>query len=193
MNLQQKFNDNQIYFKFDYGNEDQKIDLYINRDNDFNRSHTGVKAYHFMDGLSCPTDGLVGEYADIIAKNITLKNGDDTITISADGDGFSLDTTKYYTKEEVDEELNGKADKSTTLAGYGIENAYTKTEVNNLLTNKANTSSVYTKTQTNNLLDAKANANDVYTKQEVNTLIQNSSVEYELITNAEIDAIVAGT
>lgn len=146
-----------------------------------------------MDGLSCPTDGLVGEYADIVAKNITLKDGDDTITISADGDGFSLDTTKYYTKDEVDEELSGKADKSTTLAGYGIENAYTKTEVNNLLTNKANTSSVYTKTQTNNLLDEKANARDVYTKQEVNTLIQNSSVEYELITNAEIDAIVADT
>ena len=89
--------------------------------------------------------------------------------------------------------LAGKADKSTTLAGYGIENAYTKTEVDGLLTNKANTSAVYTKTQTNNLLNAKANASDVYTKQEVNTLIQNSSVEYELITNAEIDAIVADT
>ena len=56
-----------------------------------------------MDGLSCPTDGLVGEYADIVAKNITLKNGDNTVTIDANGDGLSLDTTKYYTKEEVDD------------------------------------------------------------------------------------------
>ena len=32
---------------------------------------------------------------------------------------------------------NGKANSSTTLAGYGITNAYTKTEVDNALSNKA--------------------------------------------------------
>lgn len=31
-------------------------------------------------------------------------------------------------------DISGKADKATTLAGYGIEDAYTKTEVDNLLT-----------------------------------------------------------
>lgn len=33
-----------------------------------------------------------------------------------------------YTKEETEAELAKKADKATTLAGYGIENAYTKDE-----------------------------------------------------------------
>ena len=42
-----------------------------------------------------------------------------------------------YTKEETDSLLNAKADKATTLAGYGITDAYTKTEVD------AKVSSVY--------------------------------------------------
>ena len=36
--------------------------------------------------------------------------------------------------------VDGKADKATTLAGYGITDAYTKTEANTLLSAKANTS-----------------------------------------------------
>lgn len=39
--------------------------------------------------------------------------------------------TDAYTKEETDTELAKKADKATTLAGYGIENAYTKDETYN--------------------------------------------------------------
>ena len=34
--------------------------------------------------------------------------------------------------------INGKANKATTLSGYGITNAYTKTETNNLLADKQN-------------------------------------------------------
>lgn len=63
--------------------------------------------------------------------------------------------SKFATKSEV----NGKANKSTTLAGYGITDAYTKTEtdgkyatITNLNT-KANSADVYTRTQ-------------VYTKEE---------------------------
>lgn len=40
--------------------------------------------------------------------------------------------TNAYTKTEVDDALNGKAAKSTTLSGYGITNAYTKSEIDNL-------------------------------------------------------------
>lgn len=47
--------------------------------------------------------------------------------------------TNAYTKTEVDSALFGKADTATTLAGYGIANAYTKSEVDSLLTGKANT------------------------------------------------------
>ena len=41
--------------------------------------------------------------------------------------------TNAYTKSEVDTKVNAKADKSTTLAGYGITDAYTKTETDNLI------------------------------------------------------------
>ncbi|MGC3891295.1 gp53-like domain-containing protein [Pseudomonas urmiensis] len=42
-----------------------------------------------------------------------------------------------YTQTQVNNLLGGKADKSTTLGGYGINNAYTQTQVNNLLNGKA--------------------------------------------------------
>lgn len=45
--------------------------------------------------------------------------------------------TDAYTKSETDTALAGKADNATTLAGYGITNAYTKTEADNLLAGKA--------------------------------------------------------
>ena len=48
--------------------------------------------------------------------------------------------TNAYTKTEVDTKVNAKADSATTLSGYGINNAYTKTEVNNSLLAKENTS-----------------------------------------------------
>lgn len=47
--------------------------------------------------------------------------------------------TDAYTKTEVDTALNKKANSSTTLAGYGITNAYTKTEVDNKVTTINNT------------------------------------------------------
>ena len=44
-----------------------------------------------------------------------------------------------YTKSETDTALSKKANSSTTLAGYGIKNAYTITEVDTSLKGKANT------------------------------------------------------
>ena len=43
------------------------------------------------------------------------------------------------TNSELNTLLNGKADKATTLAGYGITDAYTKTEVDTALGQKQNT------------------------------------------------------
>lgn len=49
------------------------------------------------------------------------------------------------------QDISGKADKATTLAGYGITDAYTKTEVNSALALKADSSAIPTKTsQLNN-------------------------------------------
>lgn len=48
-----------------------------------------------------------------------------------------------YTKSEVDALLSGKADTASTLSGYGITNAYTKTETDNLLSTKITLSDVF--------------------------------------------------
>ena len=55
------------------------------------------------------------------------------ITISGRTISVNLDTLKqtFAQKSEVTTQLNFKADKATTLAGYGITDAYTKTEVDN--------------------------------------------------------------
>lgn len=102
-NIYEDFNDNQVYFHFDddSGNQDKQINLFVNRDNDFNDSHVGVKSYHFMNGLGCPTDGLRGDYSYIVAKGF-IKAGEGEVP------------SEFYTKAEVDklisdlrEELRG--------------------------------------------------------------------------------------
>ena len=56
--------------------------------------------------------------------------------------GGDIDLTSYLTKEEAGTTyakittVNGKADKATTLAGYGIEDAYTKSQVDTELGKK---------------------------------------------------------
>lgn len=57
--------------------------------------------------------------------------------------------SSVYTKTEIDSKvstinsaIDGKAAKATSLSGYGITNAYTKTETDNLLNAKLNGSSV---------------------------------------------------
>lgn len=52
--------------------------------------------------------------------------------------------------------LSNKADKSTTLSGYGITDAYTKTQIDSAVNNKADKSTTYTKTEADNLLAKKA-------------------------------------
>lgn len=82
--------------------------------------------------------------------------------------------SETYTKTQVDTalsgkantsdipDISGKADKATTLAGYGITDAYKKIDINQMfnqvdadLQGKADAIDTYTKTQTNNLLNAK--------------------------------------
>lgn len=62
-------------------------------------------------------------------------NKQDTITdLATIRDGASKGATALQKHQDI----SGKADKATTLAGYGIENAYTKTETDNKLSGKAN-------------------------------------------------------
>ena len=112
---------------------------------------------HMDEGIERATDGAIALETEIA----TARGSHDSL-------GARLDT--------VDTNLAKKADKTNTLAGYGIINAYTKTEMLNLLANKAdktNTlagygiSDAYTKTEAGNLLGEKAD------KAEVDSLLAN--------------------
>ena len=70
-------------------------------------------------------------------------------------------TALGITDKAVNIDLSNYATKSTTLAGYGITNAYTRDEVNTELGKKANSSDVYTKTEVNNSLANKLSKTDV--------------------------------
>lgn len=116
----------------------------------------------------------------------------------------------------LEDKVDTKATKATTLVGYDIADAYTKTEVDDLLDSKVNTSSVYTKTQTDELLNAKANTSDVNTalaakadtttvsalEETLNNKIDTKAVKATTLsgygitdayTKTEVDGMVAGT
>lgn len=74
-----------------------------------------------------------------------------------------IDLDDYYTKQETNDLLVNKADKSDT---------YTKSEVNNLI---PDVSGLASKTELNDGLALKADKSDTYTKSEVNNLIPDVS------------------
>lgn len=93
----------------------------------------------------------------------------------ADKDGNPI-TTTYEKKVDAQIALNKKADKATTLSGYGITDSYTRTEEDTKLKDKADAANVYTKQQVLDKLDLKADKaitlagyyiGDAYTKTEV--------------------------
>lgn len=76
---------------------------------------------HMDDGIERATDGAIALETEIA----TARGGSNSL-------GARLDT--------ADANLANKADKTSTLAGYGIVNAYTKTEMLNLLAKKEDNS-----------------------------------------------------
>ena len=87
-------------------------------------------------------------------------------------------------------QVANKADKATTLAGYGITDAYTKTEVDSAFAKKANTlagygiTDAYTKTEVDSAFAKKANTlagygiTDAYTKDEIiNSFVDKTSAQ----------------
>ena len=106
------------------------------------------------------------------------------------------------------------AAKATTLAGYGILNAYTKFETDGLLASKANNAitlagygigDAYTKTAVDGLLSSKANnaitlagygIGDAYTKTAVDGLLAAKQAEIDHLTSTKQDkntALMAAT
>lgn len=72
------------------------------------------------NGKAVATEEYVGTQIDGV--NTTINN----LTTTVNNKANSADV---YTKEAADELINAKATKATTLSGYGITDAYTKTEV----------------------------------------------------------------
>jgi hypothetical protein len=73
-----------------------------------------------------------------ITDAYTKTEVDAKIASSGGGGGSGSGTiVDAYTKAETDEKLSGKADKATTLDGYGITDVYTKTEVDALTIKKS--------------------------------------------------------
>ena len=95
------------------------------------------------------------------------------------------DKNDVYTKNEIDNSLNGKAD---------ANNVYTKIEVNNSLDNKADKNDVYTKNEVDDSLNKKADKNDVYTKNEIDNSLNEkiSNVKDEVNYVGSLSAALAG-
>lgn len=77
------------------------------------------------------------------------------------------------------------SDTPTTLSGYGITNAYTKTEIDNKIANVI-VNNVYTKNEIDEMLEGFV-SDDVYTKAEVDALIASIQIN---INKEELDTML---
>ena len=66
---------------------------------------------------------------------------------------------------------------------YGVNNSYTKTELDSALSLKADKSNTYNKTEVDTKLDLKANKSDVYTKTEVDGKFDGTGEEISTLSN----------
>lgn len=124
------------------------------------------------------TNGKDGQSATITVGSVTTLEAGSNATVTNVGtetnaifnfgipkgfDGYSsggeVDLSSYATKKE----LENKADKSTTLSGYGITNAYTKLEINDMLSgiSSGEGTSLAKGTVGNNFLTSEVN-NEIY-------------------------------
>lgn len=116
--------------------------------------------------------------------------------------GSTVDLSAYMTTETANSTfatittVNGKANKATSLSGYGITDAYTKTEADAAFMNSAEVESAITAkgyattTAMNAALSSKANSADVYTKTVADsTFLKEIPAEY--ITETELSTELA--
>ncbi|KAA6390096.1 MAG: hypothetical protein EZS28_014376, partial [Streblomastix strix] len=98
-----------------------------------------------------------------------------------------VDLSNYYSKSETDSKLDLKADKTELI------DAYTKTEDDALLLQKADQSTTYIKTETDSLHDAKADNTDiidVYTKTENDVLLLLKVDKSDIYSKTETDTLL---
>ena len=78
-----------------------------------------------------------------------------------------------------------------TATVYTTDGAYSKTETDNKLADKANAADVYSKTETDNKLADKANAADVYSKTETDNKLADKANATDVYSKTETDAQLA--
>ena len=105
----------------------------------------------------------LGEYAKTVDVNTELAKKADAANVYTKTEADTK-LADYAKTADVNTALAGKADKATTLAGYGIADAYTKGEVDNALNDKADKATTL----------AGYGITDAYTKAEVNTAVANA-------------------
>lgn len=95
------------------------------------------------------TGSLIGDTTNLLTIQSNVKNGS-VSSLSGDLISKSITSsstdTQLPTAKSVYTAVNAKANKSTTLSGYGITNAYTKTEVNTELDKKQDALNCYRET-----------------------------------------------
>ena len=145
----------------------------------YTKTEVDEKISALVNGAPETADTLK-ELSDLIGSN------SDAMDLLNSAIGSKANSSDVYTKEEVDGKIpnvENKADKSTTLAGYGIEDAYTKTEVDGMIpdiSGKANSSDVYTKAEVDEKIP------DVSGKADKSTTLEGYGIE-DAYTKTEVD------
>ena len=98
-----------------------------------------AKVTDFLEGSD--TDNIINKWKELEAFLDGMSESSDLADILSDKADKSTTLSGYgitnaYTKNEADDLLDEKADWGTTLSHYGITNAYTKTEADSLLDKK---------------------------------------------------------
>lgn len=116
------------------------------------------------------TFALQSDLEDIDSRLTAFLEGSDTNTIIDKWKELEDFLSGLRESDNLSEILSDKADKATTLAGYGITNAYTKNQVDDLLNDKADAATTL----------AGYGIADAYTKKQVDDLLSESVVPEEL-------------
>ena len=96
------------------------------------------------------------------------------------------DLEQYYSKNQTDELLAGKANIANTLTGYGITDAYTKSEVDTALSGKQNSlSSAQLNAVNSGITSAKVTQYDGYATGKANTGLDNLSSDGQMVIDSQ--------
>lgn len=112
-----------------------------------------------------------------------IKMGDMAVTLNAVSDPICNDAGEIIIDKLDWNRINNTP---TTLSGYGITDAYNKTQIDEKI-NNVTIGNVYTKSEIDSMLENFV-SDDVYTKEEIDTLLSSAEVK---IDEDELNAMLA--